>query len=59
MSDENRDLACVYIQDARMEYERTLSGGGVRVLLKTADFRKSGKGPLGAVAFVWDADCHL
>ena len=59
ISYENQDLAFIFMNDARMEYERILSGGGARLLLKTADFRPSGKGPPGAVAFVWDADCAL
>ncbi len=50
-------MAYVYQLNAKLEYERILTGGGVRVLLKTADFRPSGKGPPGAVAFVWDAEC--
>ena len=59
ISYEGQDLAYVYQLNAKLEYERILTGGGVRVLLKTADFRPSGKGPPGAVAFVWDADCCL
>jgi hypothetical protein len=58
ISYDNLDLAYVYMPVGGMEYERILTSGG-RQPLNTNTFRISGKGPPGAVAFVWDRECNL
>jgi hypothetical protein len=56
---ENHDLGYVYMQPGQMQYERIISAPGVVQPLNTTDFGASGKGPPGAVAFVWAADGSL
>jgi hypothetical protein len=56
---DGHDLAFVCATPGQMIYERIISGPGVFYVLDSTDFRPSGKGGPGAVAFVWDADANL
>ncbi len=55
---DNLDLAYLYMKTGGMEYTR-IATAGPRQPLNTIAFGPSGKGPPGAVAFVWDKECHL
>jgi hypothetical protein len=59
VSYEGQDLGYVYMPAGQMQYVRTISDPATRRVLNTTDFGASGKGPPGAVAFVWAADGGL
>ena len=42
-----------------LAYHRIVTNTGGQQLLNAATFGASGKGPVGAAAFVWDDDCDL
>jgi len=53
------DLTHVLVTQSKLIAEQVISNPGVWNDLTTANLRPSGKGPPGAAAFVWDADCNL
>ena len=53
------DLTHVRVMPSRLIAEQVITGPGVWTNLDTSILPASGKGPPGAAAFVWDADCNL
>jgi len=59
VSYQGHDLGYVYMPPGQMQYVTIISDPATRRVLNTTDFGASGKGPPGAVAFVWASDGGL
>jgi hypothetical protein len=60
ISYEGHNLGLVHLPPNQMTCEKILTDNGTCYVLNTkTDFGKSGKGPDGAAAFVWDGDGNL
>jgi len=53
------DLTHVLVTPSKLVAEQVISAPGVWTTLNTSLLPASNKGPPGAAAFVWDADCNL